>query len=148
MMAPPQPPREALGGGHRPEISNLQAVGWIPDGGVARGRSKQLLGVPRHGKRAKSSRWPSYGPAGPPSATGCILLNLSAPDGDGTSLVREIRRRGVGLPVVATIDGPDAANEAEVRRAGALVVLTKPWDVSPLLAILEGTKGSGLRLLP
>ena len=78
-------------------------------------------------------------------ATGCILLNLSA--ADGASLVREIRRGGIGLPVVATINEPDAASEAEASRAGALAVLTKPWDVNHLLAVLEGAKGSGLRLL-
>ena len=42
----------------------------------------------------------------------------------------------------------DAAREAEARRAGAVAVLTKPWDASRLLAALEGSKGSGLRLLP
>jgi two-component system, LuxR family, response regulator FixJ len=85
---------------------------------------------------------------GTSSATGCILVNLSSADGDGASLVREIRRGGVGLPVVATINEPDPAGEAEARRAGALAVLTKPWDVSHLLAVLEGAKGAGLRLLP
>ena len=85
---------------------------------------------------------------GSSAVTGCILLNLSTPDGKGASLVREIRRRGIGLPVVATINEPDGAGEAEARRAGALAVLTKPWDVRRLLAVLEDTKGSGLRLLP
>lgn len=85
---------------------------------------------------------------GASGATGCILLNLPQPDGEDTSLVREVRRRGIGLPIVATIDEPDAAREAEARRAGALAVLIKPWDVSRLLAALEGAKGSGLRLLP
>ena len=85
---------------------------------------------------------------GTSDAMGCILLNLSPPDGKGASLVREIRRRGIGLPVVATINEPDAASEAEARRAGAVAVLTKPWDVRRLLAVLEDTKGSGLRLLP
>jgi DNA-binding response OmpR family regulator len=62
-------------------------------------------------------------------APDAILLDLRLPDGDGLSLVRQLREDGVRLPVIAAITGRD---EPEVRarclRAGCVAVLVKPVD--------------------
>lgn len=63
-----------------------------------------------------------------------VLLDLGLPDGDGLDLVRELRRRANGLPVLI-ITARDAL-DARVRGldCGADDYLVKPFDISELAA--------------
>lgn len=68
----------------------------------------------------------------PPDA---ILLDLRLPDGDGLSLLKQLRDHAMALPVVVALTGRD---EPEIRarclRAGCVDVLVKPVEVRTLAA--------------
>lgn len=66
-----------------------------------------------------------------------ILLDLRLPEMDGLDVLRSLRERGIGVPVViATAHGTlDAAVEA--MRAGACDFLTKPVDLTALGLVVE-----------
>jgi CheY-like chemotaxis protein len=54
-----------------------------------------------------------------------IVSDLEMPRLDGLSLLQEIRRRGIGTPVIIQTAGGDALLESALWRAGALRVLSK-----------------------
>jgi CheY-like chemotaxis protein len=59
-----------------------------------------------------------------------IVSDLQMPRLDGLSLLREIRRRGIEVPVIIHSARVDASIEAVLRRAGATRVLSKgPMEV-------------------
>ena len=54
-----------------------------------------------------------------------IVSDLEMPRLDGLSLLREIRRRGIGTPVIIQTAGEDVALESALWRTGAFRVLSK-----------------------
>jgi two-component system KDP operon response regulator KdpE len=62
-----------------------------------------------------------------------VLLDLGLPDGDGTDLVREIRRKSA-LPVLVISARHQEAEKVKLLDAGADDYLTKPFSVGELLA--------------
>ncbi|MGQ0715075.1 MAG: response regulator transcription factor [Gemmatimonadaceae bacterium] len=76
-----------------------------------------------------------------------ILLDLRLPDGDGLSLLKQLREAGGTLPVVVALTGRD---EPEIRarclRAGCIDVLVKPVDMRTLAPRLRSwIEGSSAR---
>ena len=63
-----------------------------------------------------------------------VLLDLGLPDGDGLSLCREARRRGVAAPILVLTARDGLANKVEGLDAGADDYLTKPFDFPELAA--------------
>jgi len=63
-----------------------------------------------------------------------ILLELCLPDADGSSLLRDIRRRAIGTPVLVGTGVNDAERRVEVLDAGADDVMVKPFSSDELLA--------------
>lgn len=63
-----------------------------------------------------------------------ILLDLTLPDGDGATLLRDLRRRGVQTPVLVTTARGDVADRVAMLNAGADDYLVKPFSLEELLA--------------
>lgn len=69
-------------------------------------------------------------------APDAVLLDLGLPDGDGETLVREIRQRSA-LPVIVVSARDQEAQKVRLLDAGADDFLTKPFGVGELLARLR-----------
>jgi DNA-binding response OmpR family regulator len=63
-----------------------------------------------------------------------ILLELRLPDADGRVLLRELRGRGVGTPVLVGTAVADLERRVEVLDEGADDVMVKPFSSDELLA--------------
>ena len=69
-----------------------------------------------------------------------IILDLMLPDGEGITVLREIRARGLQVRVAVTTGMDDARHLAEVASLRPDVIFRKPVDFQELL----GTLGSNL----
>jgi DNA-binding response OmpR family regulator len=63
-----------------------------------------------------------------------ILLELSLPDADGSVVLRDIRRRAIGTPVLVGTGVNDPERRVEALDAGADDVMVKPFSSDELLA--------------
>jgi DNA-binding response OmpR family regulator len=63
-----------------------------------------------------------------------ILLELRLPDADGATVLRDLRRRGVGTPVLVGTSIGDLDRRVEVLDQGADDVMVKPFSSDELLA--------------
>ena len=66
-----------------------------------------------------------------------ILLDLGLPDGDGLDLVRELRKHGEVLPIIALTARTTLAERVEGLRHGADDYITKPFDLPELIARVD-----------
>lgn len=62
------------------------------------------------------------------------IVDVMLPGGDGFALTREARARGVAAPILMLTARSDVASKVKGLDAGADDYLTKPFDVSELLA--------------
>lgn len=70
-------------------------------------------------------------------AVDVIVTDLRMPDGDGIQLIRTVRERGDGLPIIVMTGQVLRDSETEALEAGASLVLRKPLDLSALgIAVL------------
>ena len=80
-----------------------------------------------------------------------ILLDHSAPDGDATPLIAELRERRPALPILMLTANGSVAHAVAAMRAGATDFLVKPLAPDRVLAALEaavaGTAAGELRPL-
>ena len=77
-----------------------------------------------------------------------VVLDLGLPDGDGSTLVREIRR-GSALPIIVISARHQEAQKIALLDAGADDYLTKPFSVAELLArIRVALRHRGTALAP
>lgn len=65
------------------------------------------------------------------------VLDLGLPDEDGISLLQDLRRRAVHLPVLVLSARGNTADRVEGLRSGADDYLQKPFDLSELVARLH-----------
>jgi DNA-binding response OmpR family regulator len=63
-----------------------------------------------------------------------VLLDLSLPDGDGTALLREIRRKGDTVPVIVATARGELDERIRKLNEGADDYLVKPFSLDELLA--------------
>jgi len=63
-----------------------------------------------------------------------ILLDLSLPDGDGTDLLRELRRAGDATPILVATARGEVTDRVALLNAGADDYLVKPFSLDELLA--------------
>ena len=73
----------------------------------------------------------------------CLLLDLHMPGTSGVELLRQIRARGVTLPVIVISGRRDGALDAEFRAAGATALLAKPFNDEALLVMVRQALDAG-----
>jgi len=75
----------------------------------------------------------SYGP----DHAGCLLLDMAMPGLDGLSLQRQLKSRGIGLPVVFLTARADVPMTVQAMKEGAADFLTKPPSKEQLLGAVR-----------
>jgi two-component system, response regulator FlrC len=70
-----------------------------------------------------------------------VVLDKEMAGSNGLDLLRDIRRRHPGTPVVLVTAFGGAAVEAEALRLGAAYYMDKPFRVSRLLEVLRSVAG-------
>ncbi len=63
-----------------------------------------------------------------------ILLDLSLPDGDGGTLLRDLRRSGDATPILVATARSEVVDRVDLLNAGADDYLVKPFSLDELLA--------------
>lgn len=75
---------------------------------------------------------------------GCVLLDVRMPDMDGLEVQRELRGRGIMLPVVIMTGHGDVDMAVSAMKAGASDFIAKPFEKVALLARIETAKRQSL----
>lgn len=77
-----------------------------------------------------------------------ILLDVSLPGRSGVDVCRELRRRGLGIPVLMLTARGDVGDRVKGLKAGADDYLVKPFEVAELLARIEAVLRRSSNMLP
>ena len=68
---------------------------------------------------------------------GCVLLDVRMPEMDGLAVQKELKARGIDLPVIVMTGHGDVSVAVEAMKAGGVDFIEKPFDKSVLLAALD-----------
>lgn len=68
---------------------------------------------------------------------GCLLLDLHMPDMSGLELLRLLRTKGWHKPVIVIGGRRDAGLDKQVLEAGAMAILSKPFDEESLFDLVR-----------
>ena len=71
---------------------------------------------------------------------GCVLLDVRMPDIDGLAVQRELRARGIMLPVVIMTGHGDVDMAVTAMKAGASDFIEKPFEKAALLACVDAAR--------
>lgn len=74
---------------------------------------------------------------------GCVLLDMRMPGMDGLSVLREMKVRGLRLPVVVVTAHGDVPLAVEAMKAGACDFVEKPYAAATILGAIEAALGRG-----
>lgn len=80
-----------------------------------------------------------------PSRPGCVLLDFQMPLMNGVELYREMRTRGIRLPVIFLTAHGDIDLAVQSMKDGAIDFLSKPADEARLLSAIAGAVEKDLR---
>lgn len=69
--------------------------------------------------------------------SGCIVTDVRMPEMSGLELVRRLKERGVGLPVVVITGHGDVPLAVEAMRAGVVDFIEKPFDDEVLIRAIR-----------
>jgi two-component system response regulator FixJ len=70
-------------------------------------------------------------------AAGCVVTDVRMPEMSGLDLVRELKARGVELPVIVITGHGDVPLAVEAMRAGVIDFIEKPFDDEVLLKAIR-----------
>jgi FixJ family two-component response regulator len=71
------------------------------------------------------------------SRAGCMLLDARLPGASGVEFQEQLRRHGIGLPIIFMTAHGDIPMVRKVMKAGAIEFLTKPFQKQELLRAVE-----------
>ena len=91
----------------------------------------------RHGQASQTFETAASFLTDAPLESGCVLLDLRLPDMSGDSLIEELARRGVTLPVIAMADPGDPGAAIRAMKLGAVDYLEKPVADEILLTAVD-----------
>lgn len=74
---------------------------------------------------------------------GCVLTDVRMPGLTGLELVRELRARGVTVPVIVMTGHGDIPLAVEAMKAGVADFIEKPFDDAHLVASIRGALSAG-----
>ncbi len=63
----------------------------------------------------------------------CLVADVRMPEMDGLQLLKEIARRGFGLPIIFITGYGDVAIAVEAMKAGAIDFIEKPFNAATIL---------------
>jgi two-component system response regulator FixJ len=69
---------------------------------------------------------------------GCLVTDVRMPDMSGVELMRELKGRGVAMPVIVMTAYADVPLAIRVMREGAIDLLEKPFTNDAFLAAVDG----------
>jgi two-component system, LuxR family, response regulator FixJ len=72
-----------------------------------------------------------------PEARGCLVTDLRMPEMDGVQLIRELRGRGSGLPVIVVTGHADVTRAVDAMKAGASEFIEKPFEAELVLRLVR-----------
>src|SRR5262245_45943807 len=72
-----------------------------------------------------------------PEAPDCLVVDLVLPGMSGLDLHRELARAGLDTPTILLTGRGDIPTSVRAMKAGAVDVLTKPYDADDLLAAVR-----------
>jgi two-component system response regulator FixJ len=70
-------------------------------------------------------------------APGCILLDVRMPGMDGLEVQRELRQRGIFLPVIVMTGHGDVTVAVQAMKGGAADFIEKPFEKAAMLGAIE-----------
>ncbi|GGF19955.1 DNA-binding response regulator [Aliidongia dinghuensis] len=80
----------------------------------------------------------------PMPATGCIVTDVRMADTNGLELIRHLKRRGAGRPVIVITGHADVPLAVEAMKAGVVDFIEKPFDEERLIgSIRSALNGEG-----
>lgn len=68
---------------------------------------------------------------------GCVLLDVRMPEMDGLAVQKELKARGIDLPVIVMTGHGDVSIAVEAMKVGAVDFIEKPFEKSVLIAALD-----------
>lgn len=76
-----------------------------------------------------------------PEVPACLVLDVRMPGLTGLELQRELRKRGIGLPIIFITGHGDIPMSVRAMKAGAVEFLTKPFRDDDLLRAIDQAIG-------
>lgn len=125
--------------GNRPDLSGLRVL-VVDDEPDARDMMRRLLSTYRADSIEAANAETALKLASE-AKPDLILSDIGMPGTDGYQLIREVRRRGVGVPAVALTAFARSEDRIRSIQAGFQAHLTKPIEPAELLAMIASLTG-------
>jgi FixJ family two-component response regulator len=105
------------------------------DAAICEGLSNLLdsVGIETEQFASAEAFWESWNDA----RAGCMLLDARLPGASGVEFQEQLRRMGIGLPIIFMTAHGDIPMVRKVMKAGAIEFLTKPFQKQELLQAVE-----------